>query len=435
MQPAVEPEAPTPPSGGLLVRIHAESLAAMPDGAIATVTLRRPGAQHTAEAPKGRRLTEFHRLEPGRYDLLVAVHSRGVEIGSFKYFVTVGDSVGDVTVRIDYQRADLTVEATVETASERRYVGTATVVSDTCPGPAAHGLPAATDLVLVTDGDDVELTLADFTQTTTRLSGRVVPTGGPHFAAGTFEASDGRAGDWRLLHLSAPARGALAAVLSLDDGTRACETRLEYAGLLEDGHAEAALGAHVAGPTVELVGHGESRSVTLDRSESTAHFEDLLVGPYEVFVGLHQGGEGTLDSRSESVVLGPEGARVATTFEREWAPAATPPLALSADYAPLAGAYHGKSVVTSGAPACIGSIPLADTTELSLEADGRALGLTFDSFYGRVLELAGVAGAAGAPFAASGTYALRRRQGGLLAHRALRDTDRAGACPAGGVPQ
>ena len=396
-EPAPPPAlAPEPPRGALIVRMHAASDAEMPDGAVATVTLEGSGGRHSAVLPKGRRLARLDGLEPGRYDLRMTVGSRGVEVGSFAYFVDVSEEVvGDVTVRVDYQRADLVVEATVEASSDRRYAGTVVSTADTCPGAATGGSVPA-DLLLATDGERFEITLEKFQQETLRLSGRAAPANGP-VAAGTFESSAGPAGAWRLAHLTAPTPRAIAAVLEFDDGMRACRSTLEYAGLLEKGPATAMHGPDDAGPAVEVVGHGRTWTATLGRDASTATFGGLLVGPYDVFVGFGAG-EGAADGRRETVLLTSDGARVATTFRRAWAPPAAPALAAGADYAPLGGTYRGKSVVASGQAACTGSITLVDTTELAFAVRGRALTMTFDSFYGRVLELTGEAGDA------AGTY-------------------------------
>ena len=403
-EPAVvelEPEPSAPPRGGLIVRMHAASDADMPEGAVATVTLEGSGGRHSAELQKGQRLVRLDGLDIGRYDLRVTVGSRGVEIGAFSYFVDVVErAVGDVTVQVDYLRADLVVEATVESSSERRYAGTAASAADTCPGTAPDE-PVPADLRLATDGELFEVTLERFQQDTLRLSGRSGDAAGPGVAAGTFESSAGPVGTWRLTHVTAPTPGAIAAVLEVDDQTRMCQSRWEYAGLLEEGPSAAAHGPRYAGPAVEVVGHGQKHTVKLARGASVATFSGLLVGPYDVFVGFASG-EGVADSRRQSVLLTADGARVATTFQREWAPPPAPPLAASVDHTPPGGTYHGKSVVASGRAACTGSIALVDTTKLAFSARGRELTMTFDSFYGQVLKLTGELGDAGA-FAA-GTY-------------------------------
>ena len=390
-----------PPSGAVIVRMHAGSDAEMPEGATATVSLEGPGASRTAELPKGERLVRFDGLAGGRYDLHVAVNSRGVEIGAYSYFVDVGATVADVTVQIDYRRADLVVEANVETASERRYLGTASAASDNCPGSGPEG-PVPSDLVLATDGDGIELAITHFQGETLRLTGRIAPETGPSLAAGTFESSDGQSGTWELAHLTAPTLGAIAAALKFENRTQACQSTLEFAGLPEDGQASAARVANDVGPTVEVVGHGRTRTATLGRNESVVRFEGLLVGPYDVFVGFHQG-EGLADGRRESVVLDTGGARVDATFEMEWAPDTSPQAGLEG-YEALVGTYRGKSVVAGGSPDCMGSIPLVDTTELTVSASGDALEMTLDSFYGKILTLTAHAGIGQRSSSASGTY-------------------------------
>ena len=400
VEPAPEP-VPEPQRGGMVVRLHAVSAADLPEDAIAAVTLEGRAGRYAAEFQKGERLVRLDGLPTGRYDLRVTVSSRGVEIGAFSYFVYVAEAaVGDVTVRIDYLRADLVVEATVETASERRYAGTAVYVADMCPG-SASGAPVPADLELATDGERFDVTLDKFQQETLRLSGRLTGGPGQGVAGGTFESSSGRAGAWRLTHLTAPTPEAVTAVLMLDDRTRSCRSTLEYAGLLEEGMAAAAHGPEAMGPVVEVMGHGQTHTATLASGASVATFDGLLVGPYDVFVGF-AGGEGVADSRRESVLLTLDGARVTTTFRRPWAPPVAAPATAGANHAGLVGTYQGKSVVVSGRAACTGSIALVDTTELVVAARDGGLTMTFDSFYGRVLELTGVTADAGA-FAA-GTY-------------------------------
>lgn len=410
--PAAEPEveeieaAPIEPAaapryGGMIVRIHARSDAEMPDGAIATVTLR--GAdRHAVELAKGERLARFEGLEVGRYDLGVMVDSGGEEIGSFSYFVHVTEEVGDVTVLIDYARAPLIVEADVETSLDRRYLGTASIGAGTCPDTQESGT-VRSDLHLVTDGDSLELTIENFQRETLRLAGRIAPEATARFAAGSFDSSDGVSGGWQLTDLTAPTPASVIAELAFDDAARSCQRTLEYAGLMEGGTGSRARRSNESVATVEVVGHGQTQSLTLGRGESVARFDALLVGTYDVFVGVRRG-DRMVDSRRESVRVTEEGARVETTFQMDWALPPASPLAAGPDYEPLRHTFEGKSVVASGLPACTGSIPLVDTTKLTVTPNGRSLALTFDSFYGKVLELDGVAADVQGPLTASGAY-------------------------------
>ena len=391
-----------PPTGAMIVRTHAQSDTEMPEGATAKVTLRGAGGSHSAELPKGERLARFDALESGRYDLLVTVNSGGVEIGSYSYFVQVTETLGDVTIRIDYARADLVVEAGVETSLDRRYVGTASIDSDACPGVGPSGT-FRSDLHMATDGGGLELTIVNFQRETLRLSGRIASGPAPSVAGGTFESSDGMSGNWQLTHLTAPTPAAVAAMFEFDNRTQSCRATLEYAGLVETGMAPAPLGSNEPLATVEVVGHGQTRTVSLSRDESVARFDGLLVGPYDIFVGVGHG-DRMIDSHRESVMLTGAGARVETTFETEWALEPAGRLAAGANDEPLRHTFDGKSVVASGSPECMGSIPLVDTTKLTMAASGKALEITFDSFYGKVLELNGLAGEAQGLFTASGTY-------------------------------
>ena len=259
------------------------------------------------------------------------------------------------------------------------------------------------ELQLATDGERMDLTIENFQRDTLRLSGRIDAGATPLSAAGEFESSDGRSGDWELTHLTAPSPGAILAAIELDDRTRACQSTLEFAGLVEGGAASGTLGFSEVGVTVEVAGHGRTRTVALGRNESVARFDGLLVGQYDVLVEVRQG-DRIVDTRRESVEIGAE-APSGTSFGIEWALAdASPPMARE-DYPRLGHAFVGKSAVASGSPECVGSIPLVDTTGLTaLTPGGGALELTFDNFYGSVLELTGNVLSEQQEFAASGTY-------------------------------
>lgn len=400
---AVEPVVVEPPSGELLVRLHAQTDAQMPEGATSTVTIRSEDGSRSAELVKGERLVQFEALEYGRYDLSATVNSGGHEIGSYAYFVEVTDTPGDVTVQIDYLRGDLVVESGIETSLERSYLGTASIGSDTCTD-AATGGPVRSELHLATDGDRMDLTIENFQRDTLRLSGRIDPGTTPLTAAGAFESSGGQSGGWELTHLTAPTPDAILAVIAFDDRTRSCRSTLEFAGLVEGGAAAGALGLNEVGVTVQALGHGRTSTVALGREESVARFEGLLVGQYDILVEVRRG-DRVVDTRRESVVVTAEGARLETSFGIEWALADLSPPLPREDAQRLGHAFVGKSMVARGSPECLGSIPLVDTTELTAATDdGGALQMTFDSFYGRVLELSGNVADGRAEFGASGTY-------------------------------
>lgn len=401
-EPATPPPEPEPETGGILVRLHAKSDAEMPDGATATVTLERQGATHSVTMSKGERLAQFDAVEQGRYDLRVAVRSDGVEIGDFSYFVNVGDVMGDVTVQIDYLRADLVVEATVERSLERRYIGTATTPANDCPG-SQPSQTVPSDLRLTTDGDELQLTIANFQQETLQLSGRFLPEAPPLAATGTFTSSSGQSGGWELLQLAAPTRATIAAALMFSDQQRSCRWSLEYAGLREDANDFKALASNEADAMVEVTGHGQTLTQTLGRREPNARFDGLLVGPYQVLVGLRDRGQ-TVNRRRESVMLTPEGARVESTFATEWTLPPSKPLADGEGHALLGHAFQGKSVVTAGTPECAGSIPLVDTAKLTISAGSNPLEMTFDNFYGKVLALNGRTEAPSSRLPTSGRY-------------------------------
>ncbi|MCY4344362.1 MAG: hypothetical protein OXE83_12405 [Gammaproteobacteria bacterium] len=398
---AVVPE-PEPAKGGLVVRLHADSDAQMPAQSIATVTLERDGVQHSATLSKGDRLVRFDDLEVGRYSLLATVNSNDVEVGAFSYFVDVAERMGDVTVQIDFQRADLAVEATVDRTLRRQYVGTATITSDSCPGQESAD-PTPSDLSLFTDGERLTLSVASFQQEPLRLSGVISPPAEPSFATGGFETATGQAGDWVVTELSAPSRAAIALAVEFNDPTRSCQWALEYAGLWEEASDSAALASNRASAAVEVTGHGQTRKATLDRGESIAQFSGLLIGPYSVSVGLRDG-ERMVNSQREAVTLTAEGARVQSTFATEYMLPAYDAPAKGAELALLGHRFEGKSVVTNGPPECTGSIALLDTATLSASASDGGLNLSFDNFYGRVLELTGRAEGGAGLAAASGTY-------------------------------
>lgn len=401
--PAVEPVEAAPPSGELLVRLHAQTDAQMPEGATATVAIRSADDSRSAELVKGERLAQFEALQYGRYDLSATVNSGGHEIGSYAYFVDVSDTPGDVTLQIDYLRADLVVESGIETSLERSYLGTASIGSDACTD-AATGGPVRSELHLSTDGDRMEFTIENFQRDTLRLSGRIDPGATPLSAAGVFESSGGQSGDWELTHLTVPTPDAILAVIAFDDRTESCQSTLEFAGLVEGGAASGTLGLNEIGVTVQAVGHGQTSTVALGRDESVARFEGLLVGRYDILVEVRRG-DRIVDTRRESVEVTAEGARLETSFGIEWALAdASPPMPRE-EAQRLGHAFVGKSMVALGSPECLGSIPLVDTTELTAVTDGGgALEMTFDSFYGRVLELTGNVVDGREAFAASGTY-------------------------------
>ena len=398
-----EPIEVEPPSGELIVRLHAQTDAEMPERATATVTIQSADDTYSAELVKGERLARFDALANGRYDLSVRVNSAGLEIGSYDYFVDVADSPGDVTVQVDYLRGDLTVESDIETSLERGYLGTANIDSSSC-ADAGTSSTVRSEMQLATDGERLEFTIENFQRDTLRLSGRIDPGATPLSAEGVFESSDGQSGDWELTHLSEPTPGAILAVIAFDDRTRSCQSTLEYAGLVEGGAASGTMGLNEVGVRVEVVGHGRTHSVTLGRDESVARFDGLLVGQYDILVQVHHGGR-IVDTHRESVEVTADGARVGTSFGLEWALADASPLMPRENYQRLAHAFVGKSVVARGAPECIGSIPLVDTTELTaVTAGGGALEMTFDSFYGRILELTGNLAGEQEAFAAAGTY-------------------------------
>ncbi len=401
-EPVAVPE-PEPAKGGLVVRLHVDSDAQMPAQSIATVTLERDGVQHSATMSKGDRLVRFDALEVGRYSLLATVDSNDVSVGSFSYFVDVSERMGDVTVQIDFQRADLVVEATVDRTLRRQYVGTATITSDSCSGHESAD-PTPSDLSLFTDGKRLTLSVASFQQETLRLSGAISPPAEPFFATGGFEAASGQSGEWAITELTAPSRAAIALAIEFDDRARSCQWTLEYAGLWEEARDSAALASNRARAAVEVTGHGQTRKATLGRSESVARFSGLLIGPYSVSVGLRDG-ERMVNSRSEAVTLTAQGARVQSTFATEWALPAHGASAEEAALALLGHRFEGKSVVTNGPPECTGSIALLDTTTMSASAaDDGGLNLSFDNFYGRVLELTGRPESEAGLAAASGTY-------------------------------
>ncbi len=395
----VEPE---PVLSTMIVRLNVSSDEAMPPGAVAVVALEGAGGTIERELPKGARLARFDDLEVGRYDLRVTVNSAGVEIGAYSYFVNLGESVGDVTVNIDYQRADLLVEAAVETSMQRRYTGRANFDADGCLGPGT-GDSLRLEMALYTDGDDLTLDFTGPEGDMLALSGQLTPGSSPLAAGGTFEAAHGVTGPWNLIHLSEPSPGAAAVLVELDNPIGSCQATLEFAGLLQDPPSMGITGSRDAAATVEVQGHGETRVVTLGRDEPVARFEGLLIGPYDVLVELRNAG-GAMATHRESVELGADGARVGTVIETEWPMPDAAPLAAGDDYRALAGTFFGKSVVTDGAPECTGSIPLVDTTTLTLTAEDEALALQFDNFYGRVLKLSGAPGESNDALAASGAY-------------------------------
>ena len=397
---------PTPVLSSAIVRLHISSDEAMPAGAVAVVTLEGESGTFEREMPKGARLVRFDDLEVGRYDLRVAVNSAGVEIGTYAYFINLQETTGDVTVNVDYQRADLVVEAAIKTSMQRRYTGRANFDQAGCLRPDTE--PGAEDaarleLALIADGEALNLNFSGAQGDTLTLSGQFDPDSSPLTARGTFESSYGVAGPWVLTHLSEPAPNAAAILVELENPAGSCQTTLEFAGLLENPPSLGVVkGSRDALATVEVLGHGQAQTVTLERDEPLARFEGMIIGPYDVLVEWGDGA-GTVATHRESVVLGAEGARVGTTIEAEWPMPSAAPLAT---YGPLqlAQTSVGKSLVTAGAPECIGSIPLADSTTLTVTAEDEALALQFDNFYGRVLELSGTPVENAEALTASGTY-------------------------------
>ncbi len=386
----------------IIVRLHSRSDEEMPAGAVATVTLEGVGGTYQSKLLKGARMVRFDAVEIGRYDLGVTVESAGVEIGTYSYFLNLGEEVGDVTVQVDYRRADLVVEAALETSLNRRYTGIAGFDSVACLDDGADKT-LRFSLDLLTDGDQLKLEFNRGQGDTLTLSGRLAPDSSPISAGGTLESSDGITGTWGLSHLSEPSPGAVAIAVAIDIPPRSCRTTLEFAGLVEDTRRGKVYGSREAFASVAVVGHGLTHAVTLGAGEPLARFEALLVGPYDVLIDVRDG-ELAVASHRESVVLGTDGARVGTTFVTEWPLPGSAPLVSRHDYRLQAHTFAGKSVVSNGPPECTGSIPLVDTTSLTLTALDQVLALKFDSFYGGILELNGVAGAEDEAFIASGTY-------------------------------
>ena len=398
-EPVAEPEVPT---GEMIVRIHADSASDMPDGATGTVRLVAEGIDRASEVSKDAPLARFDALRDGRYELSVSVNSGGVEIGTFSYPIRVADSLRDVTAPINFLRGDLVVETVVKSVLDREYDGMAIIAPDGCLGADLAGA-VRSDLSIAAEGDDVELTVANFQGETLRLSGRIASDSTPFSAAGTYASSDATAGTWKITYLASPTPRSVGARIEFDNQTRACRATLEFAGLADRPVGAAALGSNRAAATVEVVGHGQARTVELGPADTVARFDELLIGPYEVFIDVRRD-EQTVDTYTESVVLGADGARLATAFEVDRTLARAAPLASQGEYSLANRTYEGKSVVSRGSPECTGSIALVDTARLDVTASGGTIDLTFDNFYGKVLELTGAVADADGVLAASGTY-------------------------------
>jgi len=134
-----------------------------------------------------------------------------------------------------------------------------------------------------------------------------------------------------------------------------------------------------------------------------------LIGNYDLFINV-QGDGRTAASDQRSITLGEERGTVSVDFDFEWALKEAEPLAAGASLAAISHSFTGKSIVSSGSPDCIGSIPLVDSSTLTFSAEGESaegenVQLVFDNFYGKVLRLSGTAaeGPDGA-LSASGTY-------------------------------
>lgn len=395
-----EPATPSAATGAVIVRLHGDTAAEMPEGATSMVTLAKKAVLRSAEMNKNTRLVQFGELPAGRYELSVSLNSADVEIGFYSYPIQVTEGVRDVTVPIDLLRGDLVVGAVVKPVLEQEYSGVASIVPTGCIDTnTARALRS--DLGIVAEGDDIELTVANFQGATLTLSGRI-DGAAPLKAAGAYESSDGTAGAWELTQLAAPTSRSVAARINFNNKARSCAATLEFTGL-SDRSAVAGQGMEQAEASIEVVGHGQTHTATLGPDTTAARFDGLLIGSYDVIIDVRHN-EQSADIHRELLMLGTEGAEVATEFEVNRSLARAQPLAWQRDRGFLNQAYEGKSVVSQGAPECTGSIALVDATKLVTTADGSTITLAFDNFYGKILELTGKVANAGGVLAASGTY-------------------------------
>jgi len=401
---APEPgEPPARAEGTMVVRIHASSRAELPPGATGSIELAGEHAIRTVPANNETRSVAFRELPLGVYDLRVTFRSGGVEIGNYAYPVQVNGAFGDVTITLDFLRGDMVVQPVVRPMLDRSYTGMASVKPGNCSGVDSSSL-VRSDMNVALNQDRMELTISLFEGEELTLSGRADSASEPFAASGAYESSDDTAGDWEIAKLLAPTPHSLTALIEFDNRTRSCQWALEFAGLVDPPTEVATRGSNRMMAIVTARGHGLTRSETLRAGETEVGFNDLLIGPYDISVDVMRGSE-VFDTYQDSVYLDIDGATLSTRFDLDLALAAVERMAPQADYGFLNQTFEGKSIVLDDSHQCIGSVPLVDSTVLTARAAGReSLQLTFDNYFGEVLELTGAVDDSDGALGASGTY-------------------------------
>ena len=396
------------------MRIHSDSMSEMPDAATGTVGIDGLDIQRSFDVSRDYSPVRFDALPSGIYDLSITVDSTGVEVGSYQFPIEVGDTLRDVTARIEYRRGNLAVEPVVATVLDREYSGGASITPDGCIGDHPGGT-GSSELHIAAAGDDIELTLDTFDGDTLRMTGQFTPFSETTFAAGTFESSDSTSGTWEIIQMVQTTPGGLASLMRFDNQTRSCQATVQYAGLTDDGSgAPEGYESSEALAVVEVTGHGRTQTVALERGDALANFNDLLIGPYEVAINVERGGRAA-EQHGESVVVGAEGARVTAEFIADRALMAAGPLRSREDYSFLNHEFTGKSIVSAGSADCIGGVALLDSTTLAMTADGEAVSLDFDNFFGAVLRLSGNIDDSADTLTGSGAYESSNSGGGSWA--------------------
>ncbi len=402
--PVVEP--PPPPEGAIIVRIPAGSRAELPAGAIGVIELTGEEAVRSLDANNETSSVTFEGLPVGTYDLSVTFDSGGVQVGSYSFPIEVDEGLGDITAPLNFLRGELVVQSVVRPALDRTYTGMATATPGDCIGVDASS-PLRSDLNVIVREGRVELSMAMFEGGELQFTGRVDSLAEPFTAAGAFESSDGSTGNWEIAQLQAPTPRALAARIELDNPSGSCRSTLEFTGLVDPPAAVATRGSNRTMVVVSVTGQGSTRSETLQASETEVSFNDLLVGPYDISVEVMRGAQ-SFDTYNDSVDLDVDGATLTTQFDLDLALAEAEPMSSQADYGHISGAFEGKSVVLQDLHECVGSIALVDSTSLTATAGGAEAGetiqLTFDNFFGEVLELTGTVDGSDGALTASGTY-------------------------------
>jgi len=399
--PDIAPRVVEPPKGSLLVRIPSRSRARLPEDALGTVSLQRDEMRTTQNVDATASQVSFENIVAGRYELTIVYVSNGQEVGSYAYPVQVGTSLLDITAPLRFLRGTITITPALTFTFDQEYQGMARVSPAGCISSEQHSTHRS-EMNIDIVGDAIDITLAIIPGEEFNVSGQRTAGSQSLQAAGRYQSSDGSTGSWTLSEIGAPSPRSIWLHLEMRNERNDCQGKLSFTGLADGGEDAVVGGGLEPQVTVDLVSQGRSYSKPLAEGQSEVVFDDLLIGSYDIFVDITNNGH--LDGAyRDSVVLADESLRVDAELEFKQPIMGVQAMAAEG-YDSLAGQYEGKSMVSEGRPDCVGSIALADSTKLDLQVRGMEVMLTFDNFYGSVLNLSGQAILEAEEFQAFGQY-------------------------------